>query len=186
MRDEATHLLRDAGALLDGHFQYTSGRHGALYVEKFRLLENPQATTELCRRIAEHFGDAEVGVVAGPTTGGTIVAFETARQLQARAFFAERPAEGPGRTFARGFSFERGERTLVVDDVLTTGGSLRDTIAAVRAAGGEPVGVAVIVDRTGGQTDFGLPFYGCLTLKIETYAAEDCPLCAQRLPLTVT
>ena len=186
MTDDATRLLRDAGALLEGHFQYTSGRHGALYVEKFRLLERPEATTELCRCIAEHFRDAAIGVVAGPTTGGTIVAFETARQLQAQAFFAERPADGKGRTFARGFTFEPGEPTLVVDDVLTTGSSLRDTLAAVRAAGGEPVGVAVIVDRTAGRTNFGLPFYGCLTLEIETHAAEDCPLCAQGVALTGT
>jgi len=186
MTDDATRLLREAGAILEGHFQYTSGRHGALYVEKFRLLERPRATTELCRRIADRFREAKVGVVAGPTTGGAIVAFETARQLEAKAFFAERDADGEGRTFARGFTFAPGERTLVVDDVLTTGGSLRETLSAVRAAGGEPVGVAVIVDRTGGQTDFSLPFYGCLTLEIETYPPEDCPLCARRAPLTVT
>ena len=186
MPDDATRLLRDAGALLTGHFQYTSGRHGALYVEKFRLLENPEATTELCGHIAERFRAAEVAVVAGPTTGGTIIAFETARQLRAKAFSAERNQQGEGRIFARGFTFASGARTLVVDDVLTTGGSLRDTLAAVRTAGGEPVGVAVIVDRTGRRTDFGLPFHGCLTLDIETHAPEQCPLCKRQIPLTIT
>ncbi len=183
---EASRLLREAGALLTGHFQYTSGRHGEIYVEKFRLLENPEVTAWLCGQIAERFGDAGVEVVAGPTTGGIIVAYETARALGAKAYFAERDAQGAGRSFGRGFTFRSGQRTLVVDDVLTTGGSVRATLAAVRAAEGEAVGVGVVVDRRGGRTEFGLPFHACMTLEIETYAAGDCPLCRRGVRLTQT
>ena len=175
-------LLREVGAVLEGHFQYASGRHGSLYVEKFRLLEDPVATTQLCGMLAEHFtepaGRAGVEVVVGPTTGGVILAFETGRQMGLSNYFAESMEDGKGREFRRGFEFRPGQRTLVVDDVLTTGGSLRDTIDAVRAAGGDPVGVGVIVDRSGGRTKFGLPFFGCMTLDIESFDAADCPLCA--------
>jgi len=180
-------LLSDMGAVLEGHFQYASGRHGPLYVEKFRLLEDPQATTNLCGQIARHFADADVELVVGPTTGGIILAFETARQMGVPNYFAERRAEG-GREFARGFSFKPGQRTLVVDDVLTTGGSVLDTIAAVREAGGEPIGVGLVVDRSGGRSDLGLPTFACMTLDIETFSAEDCPQCQDPNgpPLTVT
>jgi orotate phosphoribosyltransferase len=171
-------LLREVGAVLEGHFQYASGRHGPLYVEKFRLLEDPEATTRLCGMLAERFAGAEAEVVVGPTTGGVILAFETGRQMGLPNYFAESVEDGEGREFRRGFQFRPGQRTLVVDDVLTTGGSLRDTIDAVRAAGGDPVGVGVIVDRSGGRTEFGLPFFGCMTLDIESFEPEDCPLCA--------
>jgi orotate phosphoribosyltransferase len=176
--------LRAAGAVLEGHFQYASGRHGPLYMEKFRLLEDPVATTHLCAQIRSHFAPAQmessegVEVVVGPTTGGIILAFEVARQIGVPNFFAERQESGNGREFARGFQFRPGQRTLVVDDVLTTGGSIRDTLNAVRDAGGDPIGVGVVVDRSGGRTDFGLPLFACMTLDVESFAAEDCPQCA--------
>lgn len=185
MSEEALASLRGAGAVLEGHFQYASGRHGPLYVEKFRLLERPDATAELCGRIASRFADAGIELVVGPTTGGILLAHETARALGVRMFFAERGAEG-GRAFERGFHFEPGQRTLVVDDVLTTGGSVRETIDAVRRGGGEPVGVGVVVDRTNGATDFGLPFFACIALEIPSYAAAECPLCTENTPLTLT
>ena len=174
----AMDLLREVGAVLDGHFQYASGRHGPLYVEKFRLLEDPVATTRLCEMLAQRFASEKIELVVGPTTGGVILAFETGRQMGLPNYFAESVEQGEGREFRRGFSFRPGQRTLVVDDVLTTGGSLRDTIEAVRRAGGDPVGVGVIVDRSGGRTEFGLPFFGCMTLDIESFSAEDCPQCA--------
>ena len=182
-------LLKSYGAVLEGHFQYASGRHGGHYAEKFRLLEQPQVTVELCAQIAGFArGLPETPeVVAGPTTGGIILACETARQLDGpKAFFAE-SAEAGGREFKRGFAFEPGQPVLVVDDVLTTGGSLRDTLDAVRSAGARPIAVAVLVDRTGGATRFGdLPFHACLTLEIPSYDAADCPHCGAGEPLTVT
>ena len=184
--NDAMTVLSDVGAVLHGHFQYTSGRHGGVYVEKFRLLEDPVATSRLCRQIADHFSDSDVEVVVGPTTGGVILAFETGRQIGVHDYFAERSADGDGRTFQRGFAFRPGQRTLIVDDILTTGGSLRDTIDAVRSAGGEPVGVAVVVDRTAGRTDFAVPFFACMTLDIETYPPDGCPLCRDGVALALT
>lgn len=196
--NEAAQVLREAGALLEGHFRLTSGRHSPLYVEKFRLLERPQQTERLCRLIADRFRGAGPQVVAGPTTGGIIVSYEVARQLAlpdlpagrqagrqgVRGIFAEKA--DAGRSFQRGFSITPGERVLVVDDVLTTGGSVREVLEAVRAAGGTPVGVGVLVDRTGGRAHFDLPFFACLTLDLPTYDPADCPLCRQGLPLKET
>ena len=125
--------------------------------------------------------------VAAPTTGGVVLAYEVARQLGLRGIIAERNADGsPGRSLQRDFRLDRGERVLVVDDVLTTGGSIRDTIDAVRQAGGEPVGVAVMVDRSGGRADFGLPLFAATELDMQTFEADGCPLCDRGVPLTIT
>jgi orotate phosphoribosyltransferase len=184
MANEIEALLREVGAVLDGHFLLTSGRHSPMYVEKFRLLEQPSHTERLCRLMADHFRPQGVQLVAAPTTGGIILGYEVARQLGVRGIFAEK-AEG-GRRFGRGFRVAPGERTLVVDDVLTTGGSIRDVLAAVRAEGGEPIGVAVLVDRTAGRSDFSVPFFACLTLELPSYDPAECPLCAQQVALTKT
>jgi orotate phosphoribosyltransferase len=182
----AEKLLKDAGALLDGHFQLASGKHSSLYIEKFRLLERPPQTEALCRMIAEWAGELRPGIVAGPTTGGIIISYEVARIFGLRGIFAERNEDGPGRSFQRGFEIGPGERVLVVDDVLTTGGSVREVIDAVKAAGGETAGVAVLVDRSGGATDFGVPFFACLALDLPVYEPDDCPLCRDGLPLKIT
>ena len=183
--EQALDALREVGAVLEGHFQYASGRHGPLYVEKFRLLERPEATAQLCAQIAEHFADHRIELVVGPTTGGILLAHETARALGTPMFFAERGERG-GRVFERGFTFQPGQRTLIVDDVLTTGGSVHDTIDAVREAGGEPVGVGVVVDRTNGATEFGLPFFACIALEVPSHPPTECPLCTSNIPLTLT
>jgi orotate phosphoribosyltransferase len=184
MANEIEALLREVGAVLDGHFLLTSGRHSPMYVEKFRLLEQPSHTERLCRLMADHFRPQGVQLVAAPTTGGIILGYEVARQLSVRGIFAEKVEEG--RRFGRGFRVAPGERTLVVDDVLTTGGSIRDVLDAVRAEGGEPIGVAVLVDRTAGRSDFGVPFFACLTLELPSYDPAECPLCAQQVALTKT
>lgn len=192
MSREVEALLRSVGAVLQGHFRLTSGRHSPTYVEKFRLLESPRHTEALCRLIADHFRPLGVELVAAPTTGGIIISYEVARQLGVRGIFAERSdpslrsGEALGRSFGRGFRIAPGERTLVVDDILTTGGSIGDVLAAVRAAGGQPLAVGVLVDRAGGQADFALPFFACLTLTIPSYDPAACPLCSQGLPLTET
>ncbi|MGA2284916.1 MAG: orotate phosphoribosyltransferase [Dehalococcoidia bacterium] len=177
-------MLRRAGAVLEGHFKLTSGRHSGTYFEKFQVLQYPAYTQRLCGLIADHFRNSGVELVAGPTTGGVILSFEVARQLGVRGIFAE--TAGSERRLLRGFRVNAGERVLVVDDVLTTGGSIRQVIDAVRQAGGEPVGVAVLVDRTGGKADFGLPFFACLELVVPSYDSSDCPLCSDGLPLTET
>lgn len=176
--------LRAVGALKDGHFVLASGRHSDRYVEKFDLLRHPGETEAVCRDLSDRFRDQRIEVVAGPTTGGILLAFEVARQLGVAAAYAERRGDGePGREFRRGTTFAPGQRVLVVDDILTTGGSLRETLAALAACPVEVVGIAVLVDRGGGY-DFGVPLLALATLTIETWTAESCPLCAAGVPVT--
>ncbi|MBI2860861.1 MAG: orotate phosphoribosyltransferase [Chloroflexi bacterium] len=170
-----------AGARLDGHFLLTSGLHSPVYWEKFRVLQFPEYTGQLCRLIAEHFRDQDVQVVAGPTTGGIILAFEVARQMGVRGIFAER--EGEGRAFRRGLTLSPGERVLVVDDILTTGGSIREVLAAVAGRGGHAVGIGVLVDRSEGSVDFGVPLFSCYRSPSTAYRPDQCPLCAAGTPL---
>src|ERR671918_1977952 len=156
-------LFRQSGALREGHFQLKSGRHSAAYLEKFAVLSDPAATSELCAFWAGQYRGADdrpsVDLVAGPTTGGVILAFETGRQLGTRAIFAEEvKGDGPPRReFRRGFRIEPGERVLLVDDILTTGGSLLAMIPAVEAAGGEIIECAVLADRSGGMSALAAP-----------------------------
>ena len=174
----------------NGHFEYTSGRHGMHYAEKFRLLEQPAVTAELCTKIAGFARglEKEPSVIVGPMTGGIIVAYETARQMGGgvRTFFAE-PNGQPGQLhFGRGFSFSKDQPVLVVDDVLTTGGSLLKTIDAVKSADGRPVGVAVLINRSKiGDTFADLPFQACLTVDLPQFepSPEACPRCAEGIPV---
>lgn len=183
----AEKLLQDAGALLEGHFQLASGKHSPLYIEKFRLLERPPQTDALCRMIADWARSQSPELVAGPTTGGIIISYEVARHLGLRSIFAEKNEGGSaGRSFLRGFEIRPGERVLVVDDVLTTGGSVRDVLDAVRRLGGEVIGVAVLVDRSAGKVDFGVPLFACLRLDLPAYPPDACPLCDAGVPLKVT
>jgi orotate phosphoribosyltransferase len=189
-------LFRRSGALRDGHFLLKSGRHSSAYLEKFAVLSDPAATSELCGFWAGRYGAGGAGdrplvdLVAGPTTGGVILAFETGRQLGTRAIFAEEVHTGghPRREFRRGFRIEPGERVLLVDDILTTGGSLLAMIPAVEAAGGEIVECAVLVDRSGGTSVLASPTTGrryalnaLWILELPTYepGPETCPLCAE-------
>jgi len=170
-----------AGAFLSGHFVYSSGRHGADYLEKFRILEDPASTVALGAMIAAQFRRSRPELVAGPTTGGVILAYEVARQLGLKAVFAER-GEAGGRVLRRGFEVA-GTRVLVVDDVVTTGGSLRETVACLEDAGGKVIGIGVLADRTAGQAATNVPFFACLTLDFSSYPAEGCPLCQAGVPL---
>jgi orotate phosphoribosyltransferase len=172
----ARQAFDSTGAFLHGHFVYTSGRHGADYLEKFRILEDPGATAELAGMIVDRFRPHAVELVAGPTTGGIILAFEVARQLGVTAVYAERGDEG-GRVLRRGFEIERRTRVLVVDDVVTTGGSVAEMVACITSAGGEVVGIGVLADRTGGRLRPEVPFYACLTVDFPSYAPDECPLC---------
>jgi orotate phosphoribosyltransferase len=192
-------LFRRSGALRDGHFRLKSGRHSSAYLEKFAVLSDPAATSELCGFWAGRFrhpdGEPAVDVVAGPTTGGVILAFETGRQLGTRAIFAEEVRGefgAPRREFRRGFEIRPGERVLLVDDILTTGGSLLAMLPAVEAAGGEVVACVVMVDRSGGMASLVSPASGRVyplealwILDLETYepGPASCPGCAADEPL---
>lgn len=181
MTSEAEKILEKAGALMKGHFLLTSGRHSPAYWEKFRVLQFPSYTGQLCRQIARHFWKDGIQVVAGPTTGGIILAFEVGRQLGVRGIFAER--EGQERAFRRGFTIGPGERVLIVDDVLTTGKSVREVMAAVSRLRGAIVGIGVLVDRSEQSPDFGVPLFSCHRAVTQTYPPEGCPLCAAGIPL---
>lgn len=178
-------LLRSTGAILEGHFRLTSGRHSDTYVEKFRIMEDPAATTALCGLIAEHFRPQAPAIVAGPAMGGVILAFETSRHLGVRNIFAEKDANG-ALFLDRGFTVEPGQPVLVVDDVLTTGGSVKRLLALLQEAGANVIGVGFLIDRTNGGVDFGVPFYACHRMNIESYPADACPLCQQGIELIET
>jgi orotate phosphoribosyltransferase len=180
--DSVEEIFRKSGAVLEGHFQLASGLHSPVYWEKFQILQYPEYTEQLCRLIADHFRNRDVQVVAGPTTGGIILAYEVARQLGVRGIFAENRDDG-GREFRRGFKIAPGERVLIVDDVFTRGGSLRDTIEAVNKLRGNIVGIGVLIDRSPEKIDFGLPFLSCHRAEVVTYKPEECPLCARGVPL---
>jgi orotate phosphoribosyltransferase len=174
-------IFKETGAIMEGHFLLTSGLHSPTYLEKFRILQNPHYTEQLCSLIAHHFRKHGVQVVAGPTMGGIILAFEVARQLGVRSIFAER--NGNKRVFRRGLTLTRGEQVLVVDDILTTGDSLREVIAEVRRQGAEVVGAGVLADRTQDRLDIGVSVFACCRISIPTYQPGACPLCAAGIPL---
>jgi orotate phosphoribosyltransferase len=177
-------IFRDSGALREGHFILASGRHSSLYLEKFQVLQHPAETERLCAAMASWGKPLGLDSVAGPTTGGIILAHEVARQLGLRAIYAERREGRPGREFRRGFALAPGERVLVVDDIMTTGGSVQETIDAVRSAGGTVAGVSVLVDRSGGAAALGVPLQSLWRLEIPSYAAAECPLCGKGVPAT--
>ncbi len=172
-------ILRSYRVLLEGHFVLNSGLHSKYYFEKFRILENPQATSKLCSMIASKFKDKQIEWVIGPTTGGIVIAFETARQMNCNAGFAEE-REGR-RVVARGFDIS-GKNVLIVDDVLTTGKSLNETITAVGEKQGCIIGIVVLIDRS----SLKMPFeYETLYKKeVENFKPEDCPLCRANIPLS--
>ena len=181
--DEVKALLIKTHAIMNGHFLLTSGLHSPHYVEKFNVLQHPEYTQQLCEAMAEKFKDAHIETVVGPMTGGILLAHETGKALGTRAIFTER--ENGKMTFRRGFSLHPGERCLIVEDIVTTGGSIKEVIGVVRQFGGIPVAVSMLVDRSGGKVNFGdVPYTALLHLDVETYRPEECPLCKAGVPMT--
>jgi orotate phosphoribosyltransferase len=177
----AEDMFRKSGAVLEGHFLLHSGLHSPVYWEKFKVLQYPEYVSKLCTMIAERFSSVPIDLVAGPVTGGIILAFETARQMGKRAIYAEN--EGGKKTFRRGAVTSPGDRILIVDDVMTAGGSINDVITAVNERQGRLVGVGVLVDRSEKTPDFGVPLFSCLRTRAITYAPDKCPQCAAKVPL---
>ena len=175
-------LLESSGAILQGHFVLTSGRHSNVYFEKFRVLECPDVLSALCTKVAEQFSSAQFDAVAGPTTGGIIIAFEVARQMGLPAIYVE--TENGVKTLRRGKSLTPGTRCLVVDDVLTTGTSLVETRVALEAAGGVVDAFAVLIDRSPPGLDLGVPLFGAYQVQAESYASDELPDWLEKIPAT--
>lgn len=183
MREEALlKTFQETGALRRGHFQLSSGLHSGVYFQSALVLQYPDRAEVLGRALAKDLAQYRPDVVAGPALGALIIAWEVARALDVRGMFTERHGGEMG--LRRGFALRPGERVVVVEDVVTTGGSTRETMDVLRAAGGEIVGVGAIVDRSGGTVDFGLPFHALLSLPVETSEPENCRECATGVPLT--
>jgi len=174
-------ILIERGAILKGHFLLTSGLHSDTYFEKFRILEDPKLTEMLISTVIDRLRELHPDVVVGPTIGGVAVAFEVARQLGTKAYYAERDENG-GRVLRRGFRLTPDNRVLVVDDVLTTGKSLLETFEAVKPFGSKIVGAFVFIDRSE-NFDPGVPLISLLKVRVKNYRPEECPMCRAGLPL---
>ena len=174
-QDEVLDIYQKTGALLTGHFLLSSGLHSERYLQSALVLQQPDIATRLCAALAEHFRVSAIEAVIAPALGGVFVSHETARALGVRALFAER-VNGE-LTLRRGFTIKPGERVLVVEDVITTGKSTRETIEVVRKAGGVAVAAASLVDRSGGKAEIGVPYKALVTLDVPSYTALECPLC---------
>jgi orotate phosphoribosyltransferase len=181
-QEEILKLFKQSGALLNGHFKLTSGRHSDVYYEKFTLLKNPAICTQICREFAERFKAKGIKTVVGPTTGGIIIAYDVARYLGVESIYAESGDEG--RVFKRGFSLEKGEKVLIVDDILTTGRSLFEVIDLVKQYDAEIVGLGVLLDRSGGKVDFDYRLEALAQVAADSWEPENCPLCAKGEPIT--
>lgn len=175
-------VFSEAGALLEGHFLLTSGLHSPRYLQCALVLQDPALAGRLCKALAKKLADLRVEVVVGPALGGIVVAYELARALKVRGLYAER--KDNAMQIRRGFQIRPGERVLLAEDVVTTGGSLKEVMKLIRDTGGEVVGVASLVDRTSGRDpEFGVPFVSLLKIDVPTHEAAACPMCRQGLPV---
>jgi orotate phosphoribosyltransferase len=174
-------LLRRSGALLEGHFRLSSGLHSTGYLQCALVLQHPGHAEKLGRALAEPVRGLRPSVVLSPALGGIVIGHEVGRALGVRAIFAER--QDAMLTLRRGFVLEASDRVLVVEDVLTTGGSTRETMQVATAAGARVVGAAAIVDRSNGAARFDVPFQALLSLALPTFQPDACPACAQGLPV---
>ena len=177
---EILEIFRKDSALLEGHFILSSGLHSDRYLQCALVLQHPHIAEQLCSELAAKLRDLGATVVAAPALGGVIVSHEVARALGVRALFTER--QGGAMTLRRGFSLKAGEPVLVVEDVITTGGSTRETMTSVEQAGGKVVGVGALIDRSGGAVDLGVPMASLVTLRVQNYDPANCPLCKSGIP----
>ncbi len=177
-QERVEEILKEAGVLLEGHFLLTSGRHSNRYLQCAKIFRNTKYSEELCAALAERYGGSGVEVVIGPAMGAVQMAYEVSRHLKCENFFTERDADGK-MALRRGFQVHEGMKVLVVEDVVTTGGSVKEVIELVRQSGGDVVGVGSIVDRTGGKIDFGVPFKAVYSADVQSWEANACPLCKE-------
>jgi len=180
-RQRAMKLLKETGALLEGHFLLSSGNHSSHYVQCALLLSRPDAAVEFMQDIADHIPEADVDTVAAPAIGGIIVAYEVARLIGKRAIFLER--EKGNMRLRRGFTVKMGERVHIVEDVITTGGSVLEIQDVLEKSGAGVVGFSSIINRSAGRFKVDKPYYFCTEMDLPVYAPDSCPLCKKDLPL---
>ena len=176
-QERVMEILQQAGVLQEGHFRLTSGRHSNKYLQCAKIFRNTKYSEELCKALAEQFENDQIEVVIGPAMGAVQMAYEVSRWLKCENYFAER--EEGKMTLRRGFAITPGQKVLLVEDVVTTGGSVKEVLELVKAAGGDVVGVGAIVDRTGGNIDFGVPFRAVISVEVQSWEPEECPLCKE-------
>lgn len=181
-QEEIIQLFKKSNALLKGHFKLSSGRHSDIYYEKFTLLKRPSICTRICEQMAKKFKDDQVQTVVGPTTGGIIIAYDIARYMGVEALYAESGENG--RVFKRDFLLDKGQKVIIVDDILTTGKSVFEVIELVKSYKADIVGIGVMLDRSNGLVKFDYPFYPLATVSAENWEPQDCPLCSKGIELT--
>ncbi len=175
--DRVVEILKDAEVLLEGHFILTSGKHSNQYMQCAKILQYPWYAKELSEIILKQFENTQIDVVVAPATGGIIIGYEMARQLNAKNYFTER--ENGEMVLRRGFKIKKGAKVLVAEDVITTGGSVQEVIDVVKEQGGEVVGVGVLVDRSMGKADFGVKLVSAYKANVVAYEKDECPLCKE-------
>ncbi len=177
-KEEILKIFKETGVMLEGHFLLTSGRHSDRYMQCAKLFVDPKISEKFAKQLADKFSG--IDIVAGPAVGGIILAYEVARQLGVGNVFFER--QDGKMTLRRGFEIPEGAKVLVVEDVVTTGGSVKEVIEEVKKLGAEVAAVGSIVDRSNGKVDFGVPFEAVLSMEVVSYEEDDCPLCKQGMP----
>lgn len=180
-KEDVLKLFKDTGALLEGHFLLTSGLHSPQYFQCAKVLQYPQHAQKLCWEIAFNYMSEKVNVVVGPALGGIVVAQEVARLMNARAIFSER--EDGKMTLRRGFEIKPNEKVLIVEDVVTTGGSINEVICLAKEAGAHIVGVGFLVDRSQDRIKFDVPKFSVIQMDVVTHQPDACPLCQKGIPV---
>ena len=181
--EEVLKTYEETNALLKGHFRLSSGRHSDRYLQSALVLQYPLKAERLCAALAEKVKPLKPDAVLSPAMGGLFVGHELARALQVRHIFTERNKETDAMELRRGFTVEKGEKFFAVEDIITTGKSIRESIQVIRALGAEVVGVGSLIDRSGGAASFDVPIQSLASLKVESWEEKDCPLCKQGMPV---
>jgi len=180
-QDAVLKLFRESGALLEGHFRLSSGLHSGGYLQCALVLQHPAHAETLGRALGELLRSADANAVLSPALGGLIIGHEVGRALGVRAIFAER--QDAQLTLRRGFTLGPTDRVVIIEDVVTTGGSTRETMTVARASGATVVGAGAVIDRSGGNADLGVPFSSLVTLELPTYDPDACPMCKAGQPI---
>jgi len=181
-KKEIERLLVESGAFLEGHFKLTSGKHSKYYVEKIKLIQRPEGVVKIGKAFAAKCAHLDFDVVVSPALGAIVLGYEVAKQMGKRFVFTQRK-EGK-MSIRSGFDLQPNEKVLIIEDVTTTGGSVFEVIDCIKKRGADIIGVGLVVDRSGGKIDFNVPVFPLLTMKIEAYEPDECPLCAKNIPIT--